>query len=385
MTFLKIYASETMASLLQKNIFIFLGVILATASFHANAQTESVQNFAEHKNLKVFVLKGEQEIQRKYISLEEAMEKKFIKLHETGDVNRLEADNVSDQFIFIMAGDIVKGGKQDRTMAEDVILRPKSKKISLNAFCVESNRWRQRGSESDVKFSSSSNMLSDRKQKIAARESSSQHEVWDSVSEFQSKASRNINENVKSRESESSLQLTLENKKLKASIEEYIKAIQPLFDGHKDALGFAFFVNGRISTVEKFGNASLFQSLQKKLLQAAAGEALAHMNDTTTYEAKENMTLEDFIAYAESKGTIEEEITRKVSENTKEKKRKTDKTILFSVFDADVSDEISVHTSIYSTDALTRADSAAQHDFQYGGNSGRMDHRAIPIPRTNRD
>ena len=39
-----------------------------------------------------------------------------------------------------MAGEVVKGGKQDRVIAQDVVLAP-GETIDLNAFCVEKNRW----------------------------------------------------------------------------------------------------------------------------------------------------------------------------------------------------------------------------------------------------
>ncbi|MDR0660584.1 MAG: hypothetical protein LBG19_07260 [Prevotellaceae bacterium] len=70
---------------------------------------------------------------------------------------------------FIMSGDIVKGGKQDRTISEDMVLKPKNKKVPLASFCVEQSRWEKRGSEDVAKFTSSSNMLSNRDLKIAAR------------------------------------------------------------------------------------------------------------------------------------------------------------------------------------------------------------------------
>ena len=58
----------------------------------------------------------------------------------SGRVNKLIANNVSSDTIFIMAGEVVKGGKQDRVIAQDVVIAP-GEKIDLNAFCVEKNRW----------------------------------------------------------------------------------------------------------------------------------------------------------------------------------------------------------------------------------------------------
>ncbi len=179
-----------------------------------------------HKNLAVYLIRGKDVVNRKYITLEEAMDNKYIVLHETGNVGELSVDNKSDKYVFILSGDIVKGGRQDRTIAEDIILKPGCRKVPLKSFCVEQSRWTQRGMENVAAFSSSKNMLSNKNLKIAAREQKQQHAVWTEVSSFQDKASVNVKSNVKSRESATSLQLTLENKDLQSSVKEYVKAME---------------------------------------------------------------------------------------------------------------------------------------------------------------
>ncbi len=57
-----------------------------------------------------------------------------------GSVNTLFAKNNSQDTIFIMAGEVVKGGKQDRVIAQDVVIAP-GESLNLSAFCVEQNRW----------------------------------------------------------------------------------------------------------------------------------------------------------------------------------------------------------------------------------------------------
>ena len=53
----------------------------------------------------------------------------------SGSVNTLIAKNISTDTIFIMAGEVVKGGKQDRVIGKDVVIPP-GKEINLSAFCV---------------------------------------------------------------------------------------------------------------------------------------------------------------------------------------------------------------------------------------------------------
>ena len=81
-----------------------------------------------YENLVIYYITGSSALDSKdYVTLENAMEKKMVKLYETGTVSELQIDNLSDEYIYINSGDIVRGGKQDRTIRYDVILPPKSK------------------------------------------------------------------------------------------------------------------------------------------------------------------------------------------------------------------------------------------------------------------
>ena len=335
---------------------------LATSAFSQTIPGDH----ASHKNLTVFLIKGNDKVNRSYSTLEEAMERGEIVIHETGEVNSLSVDNKSDKHVFIMAGDIVKGGKQDRTIAEDMVLKPKSKNVPLGSFCVEQSRWRQRGEENVSNFSVSKKTLSNKELKIAARESKSQQAVWSSVAEFQKSTSDNLNVDVRSDASASSLQLTLENETLTNSVKEYVNALKPLFEKDKNILGFAFCVNGKISTVDIFGNAELFGKLKSKLLEAAANEAVYQYDKKLKFDAPTREYVERFIAHAEKEG---EETVRQTGENTTERKRKTEKSLMFRTFNTDAGTE-PVHISIYSTEGAKVGeshDNSNQSQHQYGG------------------
>ena len=82
-----------------------------------------------HEGLTIFLFHGADKIDgSRYASLSEGLEKKHVVIHETGDVGQLEAENLSDVFdVFIQAGDVLKGGRQDRTMAIDFIVQKNEK------------------------------------------------------------------------------------------------------------------------------------------------------------------------------------------------------------------------------------------------------------------
>src|SRR5437879_6772929 len=73
----------------------------------------------------------------KFETLKNALDKKKVVVTESKDeeVNNLFIENVSKDTVMILAGEVVQGGKQDRMVAQDVILYPKSGKKDLSVFC----------------------------------------------------------------------------------------------------------------------------------------------------------------------------------------------------------------------------------------------------------
>lgn len=334
-----------------KIFYSLLLLLLLSVMFTVRAQTHTSPsvnaNVFSYKNLSIYLLYSTKQIERKYITLEDALKSKKAILHETGSVNELSVDNKSNNYVFILSGDIVKGGKQDRTIGEDVILSPKDGKISLSSFCVEQSRWKRRGMENVSEFSASNLMLSNKKLKIAARSSKNQSAVWNEVSKFQTQTGVNVNKDLRSNVSATSLQLTLEDKDLQKMVKEYITALEIAFKNKENIVGFAYSINGKISTVEWFGNSDLFNKLQKKLLESAANEAVfAYMKDDDSAKRVSAKEVENLIAKA--KKTNAEE--RNISKNTSEKKYKTENSLMFETYDTGISKDIPLHVSIYFLD-----------------------------------
>ncbi len=228
-----------------------------------------------HKNLAIYLIHGREAAAGKdYVTLQEAMEKGLVVIHETGDVNELAIENRSSGEVFVQAGDIVKGGQQDRVLAVDLVVPPQSGRIPISSFCVERGRWRQRGGESANAFNSAHYQLNDKGLKLAAKLGKDQGEVWEKVAESQSKLRANGGYAMPV-DSPSSLQLTLENKELQTAIEEYVAALRGLIEGKPDVIGFAFAINGGVNSADLYASAPLFRKLWPKLLQASAAEAVA--------------------------------------------------------------------------------------------------------------
>jgi hypothetical protein len=294
---------------------------------HAQAGDQRISGPYAHDNLTIFLVHGASSQGPVPLTLDESLEKGGVKVHETGTVGELEIENAGDEDVFVNAGDIVKGGQQDRVVTASLILKAKSGRVPLSVFCVESGRWAARGDEDKATFASSKEMLPTREAKLAMRSTytaaavrpaeppiseeqanaisqaidnemagaeaearnadverqtyrqerapaNPQSEVWRSVSNIQAALAGNLGAKVTADESETSLQLALESKKLADAQKAYIDALKDAAEKEPDVVGYVFAVNGKINSGDIYASNALFRKLWPKLLKAAATEAI---------------------------------------------------------------------------------------------------------------
>ncbi len=277
-----------------------------------------------HENLTVFLVHGDDTFTGKTpLTLEEALERKLVVVHETSEVNELEIENVSKtEEVYVQAGDIVKGGKQDRVLTVDLIVPARSGRMPIDAFCVEHGRWTTRGEESSAEFSVSRDAIASKGLKMAAKHSKSQAEVWERVDEQQTKLNSSINVETRSNLSRSSLQLSLENPKVRASADAYINALGSIVDGKSDVVGFVFVVGGELNSADVYTSSALFKKLWPRLLKASAIEAISESYKRGAGGSVTTDDLQTFFSEAES-GTqvLERQVTDRITMITRESKK----------------------------------------------------------------
>ena len=252
-----------------------------------------------HRNLALYLVKGKDVIRKtKFVTLEQALKDEKVTVGETGNVRSLVISSMyAEEYVFIQAGDIVKGGKQDRTLSTDLIIPPGEKKMPLQSFCVESGRWQARGTEKVDKFSMSSNQVASRDLRVASRYRKSQQEVWNNAEELQEKLSNNVGKSVKSPVSSSSLELTLGNKDVRKHAEDYVNALGDIIKDRKHIIGFVFAINGQLNTAEVYGSEDLFSRLWPKLLRTAAVEAFAELKKDKYFRPPSTKAAAVFLEY----------------------------------------------------------------------------------------
>jgi len=267
--------------------------IIGWPGLTAATQGPRVSGPFTHENLALYFAHGPSKPGPVPLTLQEALAKGTVLVHETGDVNRLVIDNRGEDEVFVQAGEIVKGGKQDRVLTISMLLPKHSGPVPIGAYCVEQGRWERRGKEDASRFSSSETAMPSRKAKIAMKMPSAdtgpirgqtggrQTDVWRDVADTQSKLANNLGAPVTAPESRSSLQLSLENKQVRERIAAFVTALKPLIEKAPDSLGFAFAVNGVLNSADLYPSHGLFVKLWPKLLDAAVTEAIAEKTGKT--------------------------------------------------------------------------------------------------------
>jgi hypothetical protein len=280
--------------------------------YPARADDYRVTGPVIHDNLAIYLVHGKSAAGPVPLTLDEALAKRAVKVHETGNVNELQIENLGPDEVFVQSGDIVKGGQQDRVLTVSLLLPPKSGRIPIASFCVEQGRWTARGKEDVKTFATASTAIPSREAKIAmkapaaaasnptaqisplsgispqrlavvpsyAAEDTSlrQQEVWRRVRSVQEKLSASVGAPVAAPVSQSSLQLALENEKLKDAQAAYLAALKGAGEKDNDVVGYVFALNGKLNSAEIYPSNALFRKMWPKLLQASVTEAIGHKN-----------------------------------------------------------------------------------------------------------
>lgn len=243
------------------------------------------------KNLEIYpLIAGQQFVTAnrdigKYTTLKESLAQQKIRITETesspnqnnsrnnrtqlvngssnsASVNTLYIQNISKDTIFVMAGEVVKGGKQDRVIAQDMILPPHSEKIDLAVFCVEKGRWTYKEhSQFDGYFSVVSNSV--RKTVIKEKNQSA---VWDEVDKA---VSRN-----KAESSTGAYTNLVNAEDYQKELKEYLSYFSREFKNTTNCIGFVGVSGDRIIGCDIFASAELFEKQKEGILKGYITEAI---------------------------------------------------------------------------------------------------------------
>ena len=209
---------------------------------------------------------------------EEAEEVQQVQLGSGGaTVGTLVIQNTGNKAILVLAGTVVKGGKQDRQVGQDFVVGPKQV-VPVDAFCVEHGRWdAQREGEATGGQFGSVGILANRSVRKAGQYEKDQGKVWENVAKVN-------NDNSKGAAT-GTLMATMDDPEVKARMDRMaaaaIKALDALPD-HTRVAGLAYAVDGRVHGARWFVNHDMYVKFRPVLLATMAMEAITAQNVAKT-------------------------------------------------------------------------------------------------------
>ncbi|MBP7867632.1 MAG: hypothetical protein KA419_17005 [Acidobacteria bacterium] len=202
------------------------------------------------------------------LTLDDALAAKALtvsEVSESGSVNTLRVTNRSKQAVFIMAGEILAGSKQNRILQVDVLLPPGAVDVSLQAFCVEHGRWTYKSKE----FYSERNAAPISVRRVA-QQGKAQGEVWQEVA--------CNNAAVGTVSGTGSLSDSFNTKKVRETKDRLAKRFGDLPARCPRATGVVVRIDGKVLAADLFADRRLFEKLWDKMLESYLVEYARRMS-----------------------------------------------------------------------------------------------------------
>jgi len=203
------------------------------------------------------LLSGGADLRGSWLTMDQAISRGILVVSEKGaggSVPVVVVENRSrSEHIFIMGGEVISGGKQTRTVRNDLILAP-GQRVDLDVFCVEAHRW------SGEKSFGSAKLLVPQSIQQELRRGATQAGVWAEVA-------RN-NAALKAENATGSLETAINSRPVQDRLAEVRGGIVPRIP--EGTVGFVFVHGARALGAEFFGNDEMARSLLPKLLDSYA-------------------------------------------------------------------------------------------------------------------
>ncbi|MBL8797590.1 MAG: hypothetical protein JNM56_27065 [Planctomycetia bacterium] len=230
-----------------------------------------------HDNLAAYLIHSDKpQDERRFITLQEGLDRGWVKVteKEQESVGELLVENQSDHYLDLQDGDLLQGGKQDRTIYATHIVPPHTKEPA-KSFCVEPSRWAE--GRTGRAFANPTNLaLAPKEIKQAAKFQNDQQAVWANVAGQRGQIS--ANQAYAANYVTSSFNEARESAKLKADVKRLggpVEAdVRRELGWYPDVVGIAVAVNGRVEEIAIYPNRPLLEKIFPRLLEAYAEQAL---------------------------------------------------------------------------------------------------------------
>lgn len=235
-----------------------------------------------------------------YVSLHQAMLNNEVAISEAsqgGTVNTLLVRNQSADTLFIMSGEILQGGKQDRVVARDILIPPGEGRVKIPVYCVEKGRWQYKGGASDAKFTEYYGMANEHLRDIIDHRLG-QNAVWDEVKKS------NQRDGVQSRTDAYTDHAN--NRTFRRTEQEYLDFFQTAFVNDEDVLGVIAVTANRVEGCDLFISNRLFKLEYEKLIYSYIDEAVTYGGPVVATPAVINAYASDLLDFNRQGNFIEQ-------------------------------------------------------------------------------
>lgn len=235
----------------------------------------SEEHIVEHAQLANFKnLKEAMDIQGFRIT----EKKPYGRFDDAGAINSLTVQNKSQDTVYLMAGDVVKGGNQDRVLAQDMVLPPRTL-ASIEVFCVEQNRWHYRdaGEQEETEkqkkdrkvfaFSGYYNVVSNNIRRTVKYEKN-QNSVWAAVGD--------LTMNNKASSTTGTYTALEESKDYTIERNRYLAFFEDKMDNVDNVIGMVVVSGNKVLGTDIFNHPNLFKKQYKVLLHSYVTDAVTN-------------------------------------------------------------------------------------------------------------
>lgn len=205
--------------------------------------------------------------------------KPFGRFEDQGAVNTLTIQNKSEEMVFLMAGDVVQGGKQDRVIAQDLVVPPRTI-TDIAVFCVEPHRWQARDEEglapADAPRQTEKNKgtyaftgyynVAGNDIRRSITQSKSQQEIWDQVGEVTS---------IHNAQTPTGTYTALEQStSFTEARTRYLRFFEDKFSQNQNVAGIVAVTGDKVIGTDIFAHPALFQKQYKALIYSYITDAI---------------------------------------------------------------------------------------------------------------
>ena len=211
-----------------------------------------------YKNMLVFPIRYEgRQAPGNWETMDKAIQLGHLKILEKAEaqVSEVQMENLSDATVFLMSGEIIKGGQQTRVIRQDTVIEAKQR-VAVPVFCVEPHRWTGKR-----EFEGSRN-LAPASMRSAIMGGAGQSEVWErAAASPAAQAAPNATGN---------LDESLNSEQAQKDFNEVHKALGHFSPPETIGIAIADARSGHVIGLEVFGRRDLFEVLQDKLVEGYA-------------------------------------------------------------------------------------------------------------------